>query len=65
VDGLSARGHLLQRWKFLFAAPARIVDLEALIVTNLWEVAGVEEGAVVGELGQFVSISESARDVPD
>ena len=64
VDGLSAGGHLFQRSQFLFAAAARIVDLEILVVTDLRKIAGVEEGAVVGELRQFVSVAEAARGVP-
>ena len=61
VDGFSAGDHLFQRPEVLFAAAARIVELERLVVPDLRKVAGVEESAVVGELRRLVAVAEAAR----
>src|SRR5580698_560678 len=63
VNGFSARDHLLQRPKVFFATAARFVDLQALVVTDIWKVTGVEERTVVGELGQFIPIAETTSGV--
>ena len=58
-------GHLFERRELFFAAAARVVDLEPLIVADAREEVCVEEGAVVGELRGLVAIAEAAGDVRD
>jgi hypothetical protein len=49
----------------LFAAAAGVVELDAVVVADGGEVAGVEEGARVGELGALLAVFEAAAGVGD
>ena len=63
--GIAAFGELFERGKFFFGAAARIVEFHVAVVTDCWEIAAVEEGAVVGEFGALVAVSETAGLVTD
>ena len=51
--------------QMLFAAAARIVELDVRVVADGGEIAAVEERAGVGELGALVAVLEAAAGVAD
>src|SRR4029077_379920 len=57
--------HLFKWWETLLAASAGIVDFQGGVVTDVGNVIGIEEGAIVGELWEFVAVAESAALVTD
>ena len=64
-DGVAARDHFQEGTETLLLAAAGIVELEIAVVANVGEIAGVEESAVVGELGRFVAVAETAGGVAE
>ncbi len=58
--GIAAIGKFLERGKFFFGAAAGIVEFAVAVVADEREIVGVEEGAVVGELGALVAVAEAA-----
>ena len=65
AEGVAALGEILDGAEVFFAAAARIGELEAGVVADGGEVAAVEEGAGVGELGALAAVAEAARVVAD
>ena len=65
MGGVAAMGHLFERGKVLFAAAARIVQLDAAIVADIGEIVGVEEGSVICELGELVAVPKAAALMAD
>jgi len=49
----------------LFAATARIVKFDAVVIADGGEIVGVEEGAGVGKLGAFVAVLEATTRITD
>src|SRR6185437_7112523 len=65
VRGIAAMGHFFQWRQMLVSAAARIVELNALVIADVRNVAGIEESAVVGELGKLSTIPKAPRPVTD
>ena len=64
VERLAAGGHLIERSQLFFAAPARIVDFEVRIVTDLRKIAANRRRCRCGEFRGLVAVTEAARGVP-
>src|SRR6202040_3994624 len=65
VDGIAARRHFFEGTQVLFAAAARIVDLQSQAIADFREEFGVEKRAVVGKLRQLVAVAKTSRFVAD
>src|ERR1700733_13325350 len=63
--GIAAIGKFFERGKFFFGSATGIVEFVVAVVADEREIVGVEEGAVVGELGAFVAVAEAARPPAD
>jgi hypothetical protein len=59
VSGVAALGHVFESGQVLFAAAARVIELDAGVVTDVGDVVGVKEGAVVSELSRLIAVAET------
>ncbi len=64
-DGPAAPGKRAPCSRCVFAAAAGVANFDVVIVTDGWEVAGVEEGTGVGEFGTLVAVFEATAGVPN
>ena len=60
VSGVAALSHFFETGQVLFAAPTRVVELDAGVVADVGDVVRVEESAVVGELSRLIAVLEAA-----
>src|ERR1700733_931023 len=58
-------GHLFQGRKMLFAAAARVVKFNVVVVPDVGDVIGVKERTVESKLGEFVAVAKAAGLVAD
>jgi len=65
TDRVSAMRKEVLVGQMLFAASARIVEFDGVVVADGGEVVGVEEGAGVAEFGAFVAVLEAATRIAD
>src|ERR1700689_2360756 len=65
IVGIARRSKFFERPEMLFAAADGIVQLDATVIADEWEIAAIEENAVVGELGDFVAGADTARGMRD
>src|ERR1035438_6531560 len=63
MNGFAAGDHLFERAEPLFAAPARVIEFALRVISNRRKIAGVEERAVISELGWLVPVSEAVGGV--
>src|ERR1700678_3032841 len=59
VRGIAPVGHFYERRKVFFAAAAGVGQLDPVAITDVGDIAGVEKGAVVGELRGLVSVAKA------